>query len=69
MLHVILKCLREYENVIDVCENEIPAIHTQNDVNSMLKVSWGVFQAERHSKILPEAIFSYERSEFLTSFG
>ena len=69
MLHVILKCLREYENVIDVCENEIPAIRTQNDVNGMLKVSWGVFQAERHSKIVPEAIFGYKCSEFLTLFG
>ena len=69
MLHVILKCLREYENVIDVHENEIPVICTQNDVNGMLKVSWGVFQAKRHLKILPEAIFGYEHSEFLTSFG
>src|SRR5271167_1118242 len=69
MFKVLVESLREYHDVVDIREGEVPSIVAEDGVHGSLKVSGSVLQTKRHANIFPESIFSDKGGEQFCARG
>jgi len=69
MFEVLVESLREYHDVVDIREGEVPSIVAEDGVHGSLKVSGSVLQTKRHANIFPESVFGNEGGEQSCSRG
>ena len=60
---ILIENLREYHDVVDICESEISSIVTENDVHGSLKMSRSILQIKWHANIFSKSIFDDEDDE------
>ena len=68
MFQMFFQSLQIDNNIIDICQCKVQAVHAKNSVHYSLKVRRCIFQTERNMQALIEAILSDETSEFPAIF-